>query len=376
VRNGRLAAGLLSFGLSVATAVVAVAVSMLVIALTGGEAGEAARALYDGAFGSRAQVAGTLGKMIPLILVALGWILAFSARRINIGFEGQILAGGILATLVGLAPIGLPAPLHLTLAVLAGVVGGMLYAGVAAFLWAARGVNEIISTLMLNFVAIQIVSWLVRGPIQEPTNTFPRSKPIPEAALWPKLIENTPLGFDLFLAVAMIPVIWVVLARTTFGFNLRLTGASELAARHAGVRTTRITVAALVLSGGLAGLAGASTILGGETASMSDNFSASYGFTGIVVALLARNSPWGVLPSALLFAALRQGGGLMEARVGVSSALVLITQAVVILVVAGAAYLVERRRSVRVDAVAERRGPPPEAEPAPSGDAVERAERA
>jgi ABC-type uncharacterized transport system permease subunit len=350
VRNRRLAHGVLSLGLSLAIATVAILASMLVIALTGADAGEALRALYDGAFGSSSQVAGTLSKTIPLVLVALGWIVAFTARRINIGFEGQILAGGILATVAGLA-LDLPGPLHLPLAVVAGVVGGALYAGIAAWLWARRGVNEIISTLMLNFVAIQVVNWLVRGPLQEETNTFPRSRTIPGSALWPELIHNTSLGYDLFVALAMIVVVWVVMSNTTFGFRLRVTGANEQAALYAGVRTTRVIVAALVLSGGLAGLAGSSLILGGETASMSDNFSASLGFTGIVVALLARNSPWGVLPAALLFAALRQGGGLMEARVGISSALVLITQAIVILLVAAGAYFLDRRSVVRVDAV-------------------------
>jgi simple sugar transport system permease protein len=116
------------------------------------------------------------------------------------------------------------------------------------------------------------------------------------------------------------------------------------------VRTTQVTVIALLISGGLAGLTGASLILGGESTSMTDNFSAGFGFTGIVVALLARGSPWGTIPAALLFAALRQGGGLMEARVGISSALVLITQGLVILFVAGSQFLFERRRAARVDA--------------------------
>ncbi|MFN8233130.1 MAG: hypothetical protein U0V56_06570 [Actinomycetota bacterium] len=132
---GRVA---LSVALSVGAAVVAILLSMAVIALTGADAGEALRALIDGAFGGRAQIAGTLSKMIPLILVALGWIVAFRAKRINVGFEGQILAGGIAATTVGLA-VELPAPLHLGLAVLAGVAGGALYAGIAAWLWARRG---------------------------------------------------------------------------------------------------------------------------------------------------------------------------------------------------------------------------------------------
>lgn len=337
---------------AIATAVVAVAVSMVVIAATGGDAAGAMNALLDGAFGSRAQVAGTIAKTIPLTLVALGWMVAFSARRINIGFEGQILAGGIVATVIGLKAGFLPSPLHLGAAVIGALLAGALYAGIAAWLWAARSVNEIISTLMLNFVAIQMVSWLVRGPLQEPTRTFPRSATIPDSALWPRIIEHTSFGWDVLLVPLAVVAVTVVLSRTAFGFRLRLTGANERAARLAGVATTRVTVIALMISGALAGLAGSSLILGGETASMADNFSANYGFTGIVAALLARNSPPATIPAALLFAALRQGGGLMEARVGVSSALVLITQAIVILLVSAASYLLERSRRVRVDTAA------------------------
>lgn len=350
--KGSVLRSVVPLAVAIATAAVAVAVSMAVIAATGGDAAGAMNALLDGAFGTRGQVVGTIAKTIPITLVALGWIVAFSARRINIGLEGQILAGGIVATVIGLKAGFLPAPLHLGAAVTGAILAGAIYAGIAAWLWAARSVNEIISTLMLNFVAIQTVSWLVRGPLQEPTRTFPRSATIPDSALWPRLIEHTSFGWDVLLPPLAVVAVTVVLSRTTYGFRLRLTGANERAARLAGIATTRVTVIAFMISGALAGLAGSSLILGGETASMADNFSANYGFTGIVAALLARNSPPATIPAALLFAALRQGGGLMEARVGVSSALVLITQAIVILLVSAASYLLERSRRVRVDTAA------------------------
>ena len=254
--------------------------------------------------------------------------------------------------------MSLPHPLHLGLATAAGVLGGAAWVGIAAWLWAKRSVNEIISTLMLNFVAIQLISWLVRGPLQEETRGFPRSAAIPESARWPKLLVATPLAWDLILALAMVVAMWFLLRRTSFGFAIRLTGANEVAARHAGIATTAVTVGALLISGGLAGLAGASLLLGGESTSMTDNFSAGFGFTGIVVALLARGSPWGVVPAALLFAALRQGGGLVEARAGISSALVLITQGLVIVFVAGSQFLLDRQRAVRVDATAPGSGAP------------------
>ena len=349
----RVRSRLIGLAVSVGAALLALAVSDVIIAATGGDPDAAAKALWDGAFGTRAQIAGTLSEAVPVVLVALGWIVAFSARRINIGFEGQILIGGSCATWVALK-LSLPGALHLTVAVAAGVVGGALWIGIAAWLWARRSVNEIISTLMLNFVAVQVVSWLVRGPLQEATRTFPRSAAIPESARWPKLLARTPLAWDMILALAVVVLVWFLLERTSFGFAVRLTGANAEAARHAGVSTVRITVWALLISGGLAGMAGASLILGGESTSMTDNFSAGFGFTGIVVALLARGSPWGTIPAALLFAALRQGGGLVEARVGISSALVLITQGLVILFVAGSQFLLERQRAVRVDVLTDR----------------------
>lgn len=346
----RIGALAVPLGINLVVLGLAIALSMVVIELSGSDSFAASRAMWDGAWGQRAAVGGTLSKTIPLLLVALGWIVAYGARRVNIGFEGQILIGGVFATWVGLKVTGLPMVVHLPLAVLAGIVGGGLWAGISAWLWARRGVNEIISTLLLNFVAIEIVSWLVRGPFQEPTGTFPRSGAIAQSARWPKLLERTALSWDLLLALVVVALVALLVTRTTFGFRLRFTGNNEEAARHGGINTRIVSVAALVISGGLAGLAGSSLILGGESPSMSDNFSANFGFTGIVVALLARNNPIGAIPAALLFATLRQGGGLAEARVGVPSSVVLITQALVIVFVAGAAFILDRRKAVRVDA--------------------------
>ncbi|MCC6338693.1 MAG: ABC transporter permease [Acidimicrobiia bacterium] len=361
MRRDQVTAALSPVLVNLGALLLTVAISMGVIAVSGNDPVAAMRALWDGAFGGRTQIAGTLSKMIPLMLVALGWIVAYRARRVSIGFEGQILAGGILATWVGLSFSSLPMVIHLPLAVLAGVVGGALWAGIAAVLWARRSVNEIISTLLLNLIAIQIVNWLVRGPFQESTGTFPRSGPIAPSARWPELIEHTPLSWDFPLALATVFGIWFVLKRTTFGFRLQFTGANEEAARYGGIDTRSVTVIALVVSGALAGLAGSSLLLGGESRSMSDNFSANYGFEGIVVALLARNHPIACIPAALLFALLRQGGGLMEARVGVPSSVVMITQGLVILLVAGSGFLLDQRGRVRVDAEESTPHPPTEA---------------
>lgn len=346
----RLARPLVALLVSAVAVVAAVGLCLVVISLVGKPAGASLTALWNGAFGGRQEVAGTLENAVPLTLVALGWIVAYTAYRINVGFEGQIVIGGICAAVIGLEVHGLPRGVELPLAIIAGVAGGAAFAGIAAWLWAKRGVNEIISTLLLNFVAIQLLSWLIHGPLQEPTHSTAESSQIGAAAQWPLMLSRTPLGWDVLYIPVAVAATSFLIAKTVFGFRLRLTGANENAARYAGVKTVRVGAYALVLSGALAGLAGSSLILSGESGTLADNFSANYGFDGIVVALLARNNPIGVLPAALLLAALRQGGTQVEAQVGVSSALVQMIQGVVIVLVAGSVFLTHlrlRRRARR-----------------------------
>jgi general nucleoside transport system permease protein len=332
---------------SAAAVVLALLLSMLIIALFGKDPFTAMEALYRGSFGGKVQIASTLNKTIPLVLVALGWIVAFTAGRINIGFVGQIVAGGIMATAFGVTFAGLPIVVHLPLALVSAMVGGAVWAGIAAWLWVRFQVNEIISTLLLNLVAIQILAWLVLGPLQEPARSFPRSSPVTESARWPTLLPATPLGWDLVMVIGVV-VLVALLPRFTFGVELRLTGANPEAARYAGVRTVRVAVLALLISGALAGLAGSSLILAGDLKTLTSSFQGNYGFEGIVVALVARNSVLGVFPAALLLAGLVQGGGLMQALAGVPSSLVLVTDGLVILLVAGSAYFL-RTPAVQVD---------------------------
>jgi general nucleoside transport system permease protein len=343
----RLGRPLMSLAVSTAVVFAAIGACLLIIALVGHSPGDSASALWQGAFGGRQELAGTLEKTVSLTLVALGWIVAYTASRLNVGFEGQIVVGGICAAVVGLHLSGLPRGVHLPLGIAAGVAGGALWAGIAAILWAKRDVNEIISTLLLNFIAFQLLGWLINGPLQEPDRSNAESSPVVTSARWPLLLSHTPLAWDILLVPLAAVGVAFLLRQTVFGFRLKLTGANEHAARYAGIDTTRIGIYSLLISGGLAGLAGSSLLLSGETGTLADNFSANYGFDGIVVALIARNSPYGVIPAALLLAALRQGGAQLEAQVGVSSALVQIIQGVVIVLLAGTAFLSRRRQRRR-----------------------------
>jgi simple sugar transport system permease protein len=343
--RARLVAGGVEFALSTIVAIAALVVALVFVVASGVSPGRAASAFVDGVFGTQLNVAGTLTLMVPLTMVALGWILVYRAGRFHVGFPGQIIFGGMFVSVVALK-VSLPRPVHLPLALLAAMAGGALYAGIAAWLWAKRGVNEILSTLLLNLVAIQILAWWVRKPFHDPTTPLPLTRPLPESSRWPALLQDTSLHWDIVLVPVAIVVVAFLLARTTFGFRVRLVGANERMARYSGVSPTRVGTVAIVVSGALAGLAGSSLVLAGQTPAMGSDFAGNFGFTGIAVALLARNSPIGVLPAALLFAALQQGGGVMEATVGISSSLADFIQGLMIVLVLAATtvlYLVSQR---------------------------------
>ncbi|MGI8559651.1 MAG: ABC transporter permease [Solirubrobacteraceae bacterium] len=325
---------------------VALAIALIFMVLYGVSPGGGISAFVQGSFGSQLNVAGTLSKMIPLTLVALGWIVAFRSGRIHVGFPGQIIVGGIFSSIVALKVGPLPLAVHLPLTILAGAAGGALFAWLAAVLWARRGVNEILSTLLLNLVAAQLLDWWVQQPFHDSTTPLPQTPPFPSSALYPSLLANTDLHWDIVVVPVVVVVVAYVLARTTWGFRVRVSGANEQAARHAGIAPKSIGTQAMIVSGALAGLAGASLVLAGTQSTMGEAFEGGFGFLGIAVALLARNSPWGVLPAALLFGALAQGGQSLPATVNISSQVVGIVQGLMImLVLAATTMLYYRQRS-------------------------------
>lgn len=356
-RGSRLIAGGVEFVLSVAVAVAALGVALVFVAASGVSPGRAASAFVDGVFGTQLNLAGTLTQLVPLTMVALGWIIAFRAGRFHVGFPGQIIFGGMFVSIVALK-VSVPRPIHLPLAILAGMVGGALYAAPAAWLWARRGVNEILSTLLLNLIAVQAVAWWVRKPFHDATTPLPLTPYLHESARWPSLIKDTQLHYDIFLIPLAIAGVAFLLSRTTFGLSVRLIGANAQVARHSGLSPEVVGSKAIILSGALAGVAGASLVLASQTPAMGEDFAGTYGYTGIAVALLARNSPIGVLPSALLFASLQQGGTVMNATVGISSSLAGFLQGLMIILVLGATtvffLLRERQRTRRAARVAGR----------------------
>lgn len=298
----------------------------------GFDAGAALGAMWMGAFGSwDAFTSATLVRAVPLVLIGLGIAVAFRAGALNIGAEGQFYAGAIAATWVGLHAGGLPAMLAAGLLLVAAALAGLLWMVVPVWLKLRFGVIEVISTLLLNFVAVSLVSLMVQGPLQELEQIYPQSDPIAESARLP-LLPGTRLHAGLAIALVSGLILWVVFARTLWGFRLRAVGLGPRAAEISGrVDSQRVGAAALLISGAIAGLAGGVEVSGVSYA-LFQNLSPGYGFTGIAVALLGGLHPLGVVVSGILFGALEAGAGAMQREAGVPAVAVYVVEAVVIIV--------------------------------------------
>jgi simple sugar transport system permease protein len=319
------------------TAAISVTLGLLALVvglwLAGYDAGAALGALWRGAFGSwYAITSATLVRAVPLIVIGLGICLAFRAGAFNIGAEGQFYAGAIAATWVGLHVAGWSPPAAIAAVLLGATAAGAAWVLLPVWLSLRFGVLEVISTLLLNFVAESLVSWMVTGPLQEAKRIYPQSDPIADAARLP-LLPGTRLHLGFLLAVVLTLALWWVLARTLWGFQLLAAGTGPRAARVMGrMSVPRIAALALLASGMSAGLAGGLEV-SGVTYALFQNLSPGYGFTGIAVALLARLRPLGVLATGILFGALEAGAGAMQRDAGVPAVAVYLVEAVVIIVI-------------------------------------------
>ena len=335
---------------AIALALVAVAVALVML---GFAPGPALSALARGSFGSSAALAATVLKSTPLLLTGLGVALCFRCGVWNIGAEGQLLVGALCATAVAtrLLPDA-PAFVLLPAVVAAGALGGFAVGAVAGALRASRGVSEVISTILLNFVAIQLVALAVHGPLQEAAGAYPKSDSFPAAALLPA-IGRWHLGVAI-AALLAVAADWL-LFRTAVGFRMRAVGLAPRAARFAGISPERMALFTLGLGGALAGLAGAFEVAG-VTGQLYEGISPGHGYTAIAVALLAKLHPLAVIPSALFFGALEAGAGAMQREAGVPASVTQVVQGIAILVSATFAVAAGRRRGgagAAADAAAE-----------------------
>lgn len=318
---------------------VALAASALVIVIAGGDPGVALAALLQGAFGSADAWSEVGVRTCPLLLTGLAVAIAFRAGIWNIGAEGQLLVGAVMVAWLGSHLGAWPPWLATPLALAAAALGGAAWAGVAGVLRTTRGVDEVISTIMLNFIALGLVGWLVHGPLMEAAGAYPQSDAVADAVRLPRLVAGYRLHAGLPVALLAVAAGWLLLFRTALGFEMRAAGLNLVAARLAGLRTTGALLRALAISGALAGLAGGVEV-SAITFRLYENFSPGYGFTAIAVALLGRLHPLGVVLAAALFGALDVGSTAMQRVAGVSSVLVSAIQAIVIL----ALLALEQRR--------------------------------
>jgi len=313
----------------------ALLVGAVVIRATGADVLKAYQGLFEGALGSPRGIAETLVITTPYTLAGLAVALGFRCGLFNIGAEGQFYAGALLSVWVGFGVKGLPAYIHLPLAVLAGALGGAVWGAIPGFLKARLGTHEVINTIMMNYIAVRTVDWLVnkKGPLTDPKSTVPRSPYILPTAELPRLLPEYRLHAGIIIAIIMVFVVYWLLWKTTLGFEIRAVGANPTAAKYAGMSVTRNFVLAMTFSGTLAGLAGTGEVLG-LNHYLPAAFVSGYGFDSIAIALLAKSNPLYVPFAAFLWASLRNGAGLMQVRAGISVDLINIVQGLVIAFVA------------------------------------------
>ncbi|GAA4115343.1 ABC transporter permease [Knoellia locipacati] len=311
--------------------VLAFAIGAILIRAQGFNPTYAYQRLFTHSFLTESGLLATLQKTTPLILVGLAVAIPLKVGLFNIGGQGQLMAGGIGAAWVGYAMRDLPAPLLVIVAVVVAVLFGAMWASIAALLKTTRGVHEVISTIMLNSIAVGIIDWLINGgPLSDPGQPFPASHAVPEAArLDPFGVIPWGLPVALILAVA---VAWM-LGRTTLGFELQTVGRNKFAAGYAGISTTRTTLIAMAMSGALAGLAGAFELLQIEPWRYQNGIAGSLGFDGITIALLARGNPLGTIPAAILVGAMRAGAPTLQFELGIRPEVVDVLLAITLLMV-------------------------------------------
>jgi simple sugar transport system permease protein len=334
----------------------ALSVGALMLIVLGANPFEAFAALYDGAFGSANALADTVVKATPLLLIGLGICISFRGNVINIGGEGQMIIGALLATAIGLAFPEWPGALMIPVAMLAGFIGGAIWGGIPGALKAYFNVNEILSTIMMNAIAVQLMNYLLAGPMIDPVQAASASR-IPQTArlsaefdLW-RLVP-TRLHLGAIIAVVLAVLVYILLWRTTVGYRIRAVGLNPDASRYAGIDVKRQIVLALLLSGAFAGLAGAVQVYGVNHRMITDGsatgFTGSAGFNGIVAALFGQLHPIGTIPAAFLFGALLVGANKLQRVMQVPSALIIALNGLVVVFVVSSEFWRRRREQKRL----------------------------
>lgn len=305
--------------------VLAIIIGALILWISGSNPIAAYVALLDGAFGSQEALGRTLEKATPLVFSGLAVAFTFKAGLFNIGGQGQLLIGGIVSAYLGFAIEGLPTFIHLPLALLGGSLAGGLYASVAGVLKTYTGAHEVITTIMLNYVALNLTDFLANGPWKA-EGIIARTPKVLETAVIPRW-GFLPVGF--LIAVLMAVLTYVLLFQTTWGYAIRTTGLNTEAAKYAGIKVGQIIILTMIFSGMLAGMGGAVETLG-VIGRYQPGFNVGLGFDGITIALLAKTNPLGVIPAALLLGAMDAGGSQMQFDAGVRFQIIDVIKALIL----------------------------------------------
>ena len=313
----------------------AMLISSLIILISGADPLRAFAALTEGAIGSQVAIVETLIKATPFLLVGLGIAVAFRGGLFYIGVEGQLFVGSAVAVIIGYS-IQLPAIIHLPLVLLGGMLGGALWAGIAGILKARFGAHEVITTIMLNYIALRIINWAIGsdGPMRAPLTSVPETSAVFESARLPILLADSRLHAGVLIALAMIFIVYWLLWKTTLGFEIRMVGANPSAARYAGIKVELNIVLTMLISGALAGLAGGIQVIGLAPFNFTTGFNVGLGFDSIAVAVLGAISPFGIALAALLFGAMDAGARLMQLRTRVPADIITVTQGLILAFVA------------------------------------------
>ncbi|MFZ4616581.1 MAG: ABC transporter permease [Rectinemataceae bacterium] len=321
-----------TLGFAALLLLIVLAVAAALVIAVRADPGKAASGFLRGAFGSFYSISEVLVRATPLILAGLGVSIGFRTGFFNIGAEGQIYLGATAATAVGLLFPGLPAPVMLPLALLCGFAGGGLWSAVPGFLKSRFGLSEVITTIMFNYIAINVVGILVRSVMKDPSYPLPMSPDLPEAMRLPAILEPTRLHLGLVIALASALGVWFLMSRTLAGFRMRAVGLNPRASLVAGISVPANLLLASALSGGFAGLAGASEITGIHHR-LLEGISPGFGYVAIIAALLGRNHPGGIVIASLGIAALQVGSSSMQRASGVPSSISWIIMGVLVLLI-------------------------------------------
>jgi ABC-type uncharacterized transport system permease subunit len=319
---------------------IALLIGGVVLVAAGYDPVKAYTAMWEGAFKDRTAFTEVLIKATPLMFIGAGLAVAFKCSIWNIGAEGQFYAGAVMATVTGIYLGDLPRFILMPLVLIMGTAGGALWGMLAAFLKNRFGASEVVTTIMLNYVAIYITGYLVTGPMIETAGLFPQTPKISEAAWLPRFLPPTRLHLGFIIAILVAILLYIIIFKTSVGYTIRAVGINPVAARYAGINVKKNILLAMAISGGAAGLAGAVEIAA-ISYRLYQLISPGFGYDGIAVALLVNNNPLGVIFSGFLFGALRSGAEVMMMTARVPSVLVYFIQGLVILsVVAFGVYRV------------------------------------